>query len=124
MIYISETQKPRIEDMGGVWKLYFNETPINVTTEIDPVTNEETEVVGSYKYGLLILPKDSSYSDMVEAIIKTKYPTYGAEIAAINDPAKSQTHADFVAFAKSEVQLALAEGPTPFVPKDIEEEQL
>jgi hypothetical protein len=55
-----------------------------------------------YNYTTACIDKASSRDEIIEAIVATKYPTYGAELAAINGTTTElQEHRDYVTLAKA-----------------------
>lgn len=57
---------------------------INFNEVIETVEDSDGEMRTQYKYTTAKVCKTSSRDERIEAIIKTKYPTYGAELAAIH----------------------------------------
>jgi ATP sulfurylase len=60
-------------------------------TRTDDVTGQE---IKSWVCDQVILPKNASRAEMIESIVRTKYHSYGAELAAINE--NGQKYADYL----------------------------
>lgn len=56
---------------------------INFDENIETKEDDQGEEITTYNYLTACVKKTASYEDMVEAIVAIKYPTYGAELAAI-----------------------------------------
>lgn len=74
----SQERKNKIEIIGNVGYLWFDE-------EVVPAREGE-EVSGDiYKYRMLKFKTDSSRGELVQGVIKLKYPSYDMEIAALSN---------------------------------------
>jgi len=89
----SDIQQPKFLAIGDNLHINFNET-------ITQVEVEDGEPVTTYNYETAIVKKTCDYKGRVEAIVAVRYPTYGAELAALRDTDRAIDHNDFVAFAK------------------------
>ena len=90
----SDIQQPKFLTIGDDLHINFNET-------ITQIGVEDGETVTMYNYETAIVKKTCDYRQRVEAIVAVRYPTYGAELAAMRDADKATTHDEFVTFAKS-----------------------
>lgn len=90
-------QRNQFEIIGNHAWVYLDETEVSRT-------NEDGEVEVSYNYQgtkvCLTDPRDS----IVEQIIAIRYPSYGAELAAINND--GQDKKDYLAFRIEAKQIA------------------
>lgn len=69
-------QKPKFEKVGQYVHIYMDE---EVSTVIDMEDNE----IPLYKYHYAKVPIMTSRDDIISSIIKIKYPSFDAEIAAM-----------------------------------------
>ena len=77
MIEQSTQQLPKFQFRGNTLIIRCNgQTVIKQDENGDDVTN--------YQYCTVKVPKSSTRHQRIEAIIKIKYPTYGAELAAMH----------------------------------------
>jgi len=88
------------EIMGRKLRINFNETYTEATEEQD----------ASYSYDTACVDKLASRDKIIEAIMQTKYPTFGSELAAIqNGGACAEKHQAFRKLAKELADGYLAE---------------
>lgn len=105
----SREQLPMFEYRGLKLRINFNE-------EVVSNTPEDAEPYTSYKYLTAVVDKTSTYNERVEAIIATKYPTYGAELSAKNKSVQSEyEHDKHVKLAKHLAANSLSGTYEPFV---------
>lgn len=79
-------QKPKFEKVGQFIHIYFDE-------EVIPATEDAEQ---SYSYCYCKVPAMISRNELIDAIVKIKYPTFDAEIAAIaNGGVDSEEHQDW-----------------------------
>lgn len=91
MIVSSKDKLPEYQVIGGKLRVHWDFKEVPATEYIDSGWQCEEAVCSV----------NASRSEIIEAIIRTKYPTYGAEIAAIqNGGADTEEHQAFRAFAK------------------------
>jgi hypothetical protein len=89
----SNEKQPKFDYLAD--KIY-----INFNEQIKEVEDSgETQTI--YEYETAIVRKTCDYKDRVEAIVAVRYPTYGAELAAMRDTEKAIEHNEFVEFAKA-----------------------
>jgi hypothetical protein len=89
----SNEKQPKFDYLADSIYINFNE-------QIKEVEDDgETQMI--YEYETAIVKKNCDYKDRVEAIIAVRYPTYGAELAALRDTDRAIEHNEFVAFAKA-----------------------
>lgn len=84
---------PKFQKLGMTLVMRFNEREI--VTEDDGVR---------YEYDVAKVCKTSSRVERIEAIIKTRYPTYGAELAAIHK--EGVEHDEYLTFRELAKQIA------------------
>jgi hypothetical protein len=89
----SDIKQPKFLTIG-------NHLHINFDEQVKEVEQEGQDPVTVYEYTTAVVDKTSNYESRVEAIIATKYPTYGAELSALRDSDKVTEHNTFVEFAK------------------------
>jgi hypothetical protein len=83
------------EVMGHKVRIHFNEQTVTRM-------GEDGVEVASYTYSTACVDKVVGRDAVIEAIIATQYPTYGSELAAIqNGGDAAQEHADLRILAKS-----------------------
>ena len=73
----SSEKLPKFQHFGMTLVINFNEQEVEVV-------NDDGETTIQYRYATAKVCKTSSSNERIEAIIKTKYPTYGAELAAMH----------------------------------------
>lgn len=88
---------PRFQRLGMTLVINFDETP-------EEVTDDNGKTYTRYHYLTAKVKKTATSDQRVEAIIATRYPTYGAELAAINNG--GQETDDYRAFRAAAKQLA------------------
>ena len=88
----SNEKQPKFDYLADKIYINFNEQ----IKEIDD--SGETQTI--YEYETAIVKKNCDYKERVEAIVAVRYPTYGAELAALRDTDKAIEHNEFVMFAK------------------------
>ena len=94
----SRDKLPLFEYIGNKVRVNFDETIVQNTPE-------DSEPYESYKYITACFSKTASRAERIEAIIQTKYHSYGAELAAINGTAEEKLEHDaFVTQAKAITQ--------------------
>lgn len=94
----SRDKLPLFEYIGNKVKVNFDETVVQNTPE-------DSEQYEAYTYITACFPKTASRAERIEAIIRTKYQSYGAEISAINGTEAQQIeHSSFVSQAKNIAQ--------------------
>ena len=76
--HISKEQLPTYQKFGTRIRVNFDEQQITETEE------DGTETI-FYEYRFVDFQKTSTRDQRIEAIIANKYPTYGSELAAINN---------------------------------------
>ena len=88
----SNEKQPRFDYLADSIYINFNE-------QIKEVEDSgETQTI--YEYETAIVKKNCDYKSRVESIVAVRYPTYGAELAAMRDTDKAIEHNEFVMFAK------------------------
>ena len=90
----SDLKQPDIEVSGKETRIRFNHTEIT-KEDMDGESKTQWEC-DEIKLGL-----NPKRDEIIEAVVRLKYPTYGAELAAMRDPERAQEHEDTVNFAKS-----------------------
>jgi len=86
---------PEFETRGLYMFVNFNE-------EIIPATAEESE---TFTYDTAKFSKSATRAERIEAIIATKYHTYGSELAAINNT-DEDAKTEYLAFREQAKTLA------------------
>lgn len=112
---VSREQLPKFQASGLSLRINFNE-------ELVQNTPEDGEAYTSYKYLTAVVNKTASYKERVEAVIQTKYATYGAELAAKNGTVLEVfEYNKHVALAKHLAKESLGQdvGVFSYVPKSI-----
>ena len=66
-------QKPKFEKVGQFIHIYFDEETVPATEDAEQ----------SYRYCYCKVPMMVSRSELIDSIVKIKYPTFDAEIAAM-----------------------------------------
>ena len=89
----SDIQQPKFLAIGDDLHINFNETIVQADVE-------DGEPVTMYNYETAVVKKTCDYRMRVESIVAVRYPTYGAELAALRDTDKAIEHNEFVMFAK------------------------
>ena len=74
----SNVQLDTYQVMGRKLRINFNE-------QIVELADDEGEVFQAYSYDTACCDKLASRDKIIEAIMATKYPTFGSEIAAIKN---------------------------------------
>jgi len=74
----SPYELPTYEVMGHKLRIHFNHTP---------TTHEgvDGEIEQGHSYSTAVVDKNVDRETIIEAIMRVKYPTYGAEIAAMQN---------------------------------------
>lgn len=88
---------PKFQTLGMTLIIRCNEREI-VTHDDDGVEQVR------YEYDVAKVCKTSSRDERIEAIIKSKYPTYGAELAAMHKEGVEKD--DYLLFREAAKQLA------------------
>lgn len=79
-------QKPKFEKIGQYIHIYIDE-------DISTITDTESNETMIYKYHYTKVPIMTSRSELIDSIIKIKYPTFDTEIAAMaNGGTDSEEH--------------------------------
>jgi len=91
----SNTVLPEFESRG----LYMF---VNFNKEIIPATEEESE---TFTYDTAKFNKSATRTERIEAIIATNYPTYGAELAVLNNT-DEDARIEYLAFREQAKELA------------------
>lgn len=88
---------PKFQTLGMTLIIRCNEIA-NITTD----DNGEEQV--RYEYDTAKVCKTSSRDERIEALIKTRYPTYGAELAALHKEGVEKD--EYLAFRELAKQVA------------------
>jgi hypothetical protein len=87
----SKEKLPEFQVIGKKLRIHFDYVEIPATEDKDSAWECEEAATAS----------SASRDEIIEAIIQTKYPTYGAELAAIqNGGVDADEHQQFRSFAK------------------------
>lgn len=112
---VSREQLPKFETRSLSLRVNFDE-------QVVMNTSEDGEPYTSYKYVTAEFSKTATYKERVEAIVQTKYGTYGAELAAKNGTVQEVfDYSKHVALAKHLAKGSLGQdvGEFSYVPTSI-----
>ena len=108
-------KQPEFQFLGDKLRINFDEV-------VETKTDEEGNEITTYKYLTACVNKSSTLNERIEAIIHTKYPTYGAELAARNGTVlEAFEYNKHVSLAKylAKKSLGFDVGVFDYVPKSI-----
>lgn len=93
MLVNSTYQKPTYEVQGGYVRFFLDEELVPAAEDVEQ----------SWNYQVAKVLVDSSRNEKIEAVMATRYPTYGSELAAVNNG--GQDYEDYLEFRNEAKRL-------------------